>query len=339
MDLSPSPIPINRKFIDNLWSDDDDDDDYDNSNNSIDNNNSDDSSFEWNEEDENYNNNNLNLNNNKNNTLLKSNKIIKKKTNHNNISNDWLKKRKLKEKIEKISMDAIVFQEARIFQTTAITCINEANLFAELLNKPIRYSMVKRNKNEDEYWDNITNCNEKKFALKSLPIGTGKRISKMMIHAIVIDSNGNVKKGDSNKRILSIEHFFSEHKMLQNELNKMTSCLPSTHIYSKNNNNKIKNNNNNNNNNLLKSTTSLKLDESIIYPWKHASSSFYDDANIDNNNNQFDYKEFENNNNKYIDSTRKGKEEHLKKILQDNVICTKTIDLQLNEIIRRGWNL
>ena len=100
--------------------------------------------------------------------------------------------------------------EAMHMQERYLTCVSEANVFSQALNKGNVYRVMERDPLEDQHWKNILDPQKAKLA-KSIPKGTGQRIAKMLVE---------VSNPDRDIRYLSTGHFFREHGRLQHELQK-----------------------------------------------------------------------------------------------------------------------
>lgn len=136
-----------------------------------------------------------------------------------NISTQLLQKRLEKSMITKESLDAIVFQEAKLLHFKIHTCIDEANKFAAATSNPLRY--VLDEDSDNDRINTVMNSTRKTLSCP-IPIGIAKKIEKTMIRVEDCSNNNGMV------RMLTIDHFFDEHKQLHNKTKKITSLQTST---------------------------------------------------------------------------------------------------------------
>ena len=232
-----------------------------------------------------------------------------KRVNYPNVSTKFLKKQSQMKQLQDKALDAIIFQEARLFQHRVTECIKEANLFADILGKSIRYKIVARDQKEDTYWEKIVKSNkEKKFPDEILPTGTANRLNKMSVQIIDDDNNTN--------RFININKFFNEHSDLHMEMKLHGSLIPTNEI------NKFSS--------PLKKgkgQTNLMKSQSIV------SESITDFGGV-----KINFSDGSTNKKETKVRTRKDVLNDLKDVTDMVVINVKTLEKQLNEFQKRGWN-
>jgi hypothetical protein len=238
-----------------------------------------------------------------------------KKVNYPNVSTKFLRKQSQMKQLQDRALDAIIFQEARLFQQRVTECIKEANLFSEVLGKSTRYKVVARDPKEDAYWDKIVKSNkEKKFPDELLPAGTARRLNKMMVQIRDDDSNTN--------RLINIDKFFMEHSELHMDMKLHGSLIPSNEIsqFSISNSDKKRS----------KNQASMMKSQSII------SESL---PEFGGTNGKINFTESSTNKKETQSRSRKDVLNDLKEVTDMIVVNVKTLDRQLNEFKIRGWNL
>lgn len=130
------------------------------------------------------------------------------------MSSIYLEDKRRKESAKKKELDSQIFHEARLLQVRAEESVSEANVYAEILAKSCRYAVLSREAREDAFWTYVqVNQHDGDLSRSDLPIGTGKRIEKMLVKSWEL---GN----ESNFRLLSMDNFLREHSRLLYELKK-----------------------------------------------------------------------------------------------------------------------
>ena len=159
----------------------------------------------------------------------------------------FMKKRRQRLEAQQDALYKQVFEEARRLQLRFTTLVKEANAFAQALGHVgTRYRIVERAVHEDAAWDRILRDYEGRGKGRgggwslldgpgspptaaaasadeniSIPVGTGKRIEKMLVE---------VTEEGRDVRYLGGSHFQSEHKRLQAAVNKQLAIKPITPV-------------------------------------------------------------------------------------------------------------
>ncbi len=137
-----------------------------------------------------------------------------------NISKRLLRERQANVARSQADFDRRVFEEARNLQRQIATCVQEANVYSELLNKPLRYRLARSGDGAsegDEFWRRAVE--DPQLLLQSLPVGTGERIEKALVESYdpITGAAGGV---------FSVEYFFREHNKLRSLVKKHRSVVP-----------------------------------------------------------------------------------------------------------------
>lgn len=134
-----------------------------------------------------------------------------------NISVQYLKENKKKMIFNSEDLKKKTMEEAKNMERIIMNCIKEANIFCEILNKPHRYRLSKRNDTEDILRSVL--ISEDNDLRTEIPIGTGKRMKKMLVQSHHAISGGIISSFSTNS-------FMSEHSKLREEVKKKRSTLP-----------------------------------------------------------------------------------------------------------------
>lgn len=236
-----------------------------------------------------------------------------RRVNYPNVSTKFLRKQSKMKHLQDRALDAIIFQEARLFQQRVTECIKEANLFAEVLGKSTRYKVVARDPKEDAYWDKIVKSNkEKKFPDELLPSGTARRLNKMSVQITDEDNN--------TKRLINIDKFFIEHSDLHMEMKVHGSLIPSDEINQISISNNLSSKRSKNQASMGKSQSVVS--ESLPDHGGTGKITFHDTNKKETHT-----------------RTRKDTLNDLKEVTDMIVVNVKKLEKQLGEFKSRGWNL
>ncbi len=153
-------------------------------------------------------------------TLRRSANLSASMATADNISKRLLRERQANVARSQAEFDRRVFEEARNLQRQIATCVQEANVYSELLNKPLRYRLARSGdglSEGDEFWRRAVE--DPQLLLQSLPVGTGERIEKALVESY--DPNTGTAGG-----VFSVEYFFREHNKLRGLVKKYRSVVP-----------------------------------------------------------------------------------------------------------------
>ena len=133
----------------------------------------------------------------------------------------FMKNRREKVESESLQLYRQVFEEAATMQRKFITCVREANVFAQILGRRVIFRIIERGPAEDAAWGRILQRDNPRLGGATIPSGTGTRIEKMLVE---------VAEEGRDVRYLGTNHFFREHSRLQVAVNKVLSCRPNMPI-------------------------------------------------------------------------------------------------------------
>ena len=148
---------------------------------------------------------------------LQNQKLHLKQAEKTKMSKRYIKERRQKQEEENDCLYLQIFQEAKQMQKRCLTCVDEANLFSKMLGKTTNYRIVGRDAREDATWKMLLMNNQQLGSSVTIPLGTGRRIEKMVIE---------VTEFQRETRFLPTEHFFREHGRLQHEIKRIKAVLP-----------------------------------------------------------------------------------------------------------------
>lgn len=138
-----------------------------------------------------------------------------------NPSIKFMRYRRIKREAESTALYTQVFQEATLMQRKFLSCVREANVFAQSLGRRIVYRVIERDPLEDAAWETILQGNNPRLQAAAIPPGTGKRIEKTLVE---------VTEEGRDVRYLGTTHFFREHSRLQIEVSRLLSVRPNVPI-------------------------------------------------------------------------------------------------------------
>lgn len=142
---------------------------------------------------------------------------VKPRKEEGNISAKYLRENKKMEIRKSQELHRLTLDEAKHMENKCITCINEANIFAEILQRSVRYRLLARSDEEERQWQHI--LESENLLEVDIPVGLGNRVGKMLIEAY------DVLTGEQHL-VLSTQYFFLEHSRLQTAVKKSRSTLP-----------------------------------------------------------------------------------------------------------------